>query len=122
MTPASLFHPAVAAWFDAAFAGPTAAQALARDFRSLDRIAEASEEELAAADGVGPTIARSIRDWFAVDWHREVVEKWRVAGVRMADEGEAAGPGPLTCAIGQGSAPPVRQKVCRDMSTPPGTR
>jgi DNA ligase (NAD+) len=76
--------------------GPTAAQALARDFRSLDRIAEASEEELAAADGVGPTIARSIRDWFAVDWHREVVEKWRAAGVRMADEGEDAGPGPLT--------------------------
>jgi DNA ligase (NAD+) len=76
--------------------GPTAAQALARDFRSLDRIAEAGEEELAAADGVGPTIAQSIRDWFTVDWHREVVEKWRRAGVRMADEGEAAGPGPLT--------------------------
>jgi DNA ligase (NAD+) len=76
--------------------GPTAAQALARDFRSLDRIAEASEEELAAADGVGPTIAKSIRDWFDVDWHRDVVEKWRRAGVRMADEGEDAGPGPLT--------------------------
>jgi DNA ligase (NAD+) len=76
--------------------GPTAAQALARDFRSVDRIAEASEEELAAAEGVGPTIAASIRDWFAVDWHREVVEKWRRAGVRMADEGEDAGPGPLT--------------------------
>lgn len=76
--------------------GPTAAQALARDFRSLDRIAEASEEELAAADGVGPTIATSIRDWFAVDWHREVVEKWRRAGVRMVDEGSDAGPGPLT--------------------------
>jgi DNA ligase (NAD+) len=76
--------------------GPTAAQALARDFRSLDRIAEASEEELAAADGVGPTIARSVKEWFAVDWHRGVVEKWRAAGVRMADEGEDAGPGPLT--------------------------
>jgi DNA ligase (NAD+) len=76
--------------------GPTAAQALARDFRSLDRIATASEEELAAADGVGPTIARSVRDWFAVDWHREVVEKWRRAGVRLADAGEDAPPGPLT--------------------------
>ena len=75
--------------------GPTAAQALARDFRSLDRIAEASEEELAAADGVGPTIARSVKDWFTVDWHCGVVAKWRAAGVRMADEGEAAGPGPL---------------------------
>ncbi|WP_369253658.1 NAD-dependent DNA ligase LigA [Geodermatophilus amargosae] len=76
--------------------GPTAAQALARDFRSLDRIAAASEEELAAADGVGPTIARSVRDWFAVDWHREVVEKWRRAGVSLADAGEDAPPGPLT--------------------------
>jgi DNA ligase (NAD+) len=76
--------------------GPTAAQALARDFRSMDRIMAATEEELAAADGVGPTIAASVRDWFGVDWHREVVDKWRSAGVRMADAGEDAPPGPLT--------------------------
>ncbi|MGZ4506140.1 MAG: NAD-dependent DNA ligase LigA [Blastococcus sp.] len=76
--------------------GPTAAQALARDFRSMERIMTATEEELAAADGVGPTIARSVRDWFAVDWHRDVVDKWRQAGVRMADAGEDAPPGPLT--------------------------
>ncbi|WP_456599662.1 NAD-dependent DNA ligase LigA [Blastococcus sp. SYSU DS0616] len=76
--------------------GPTAAQALARDFRSMDRIIAATEDELAAADGVGPTIARSVRDWFAVDWHRDVVEKWRQAGVRMADAAEDAPPGPLT--------------------------
>ncbi|MCA0146462.1 NAD-dependent DNA ligase LigA [Blastococcus sp. LR1] len=76
--------------------GPTAAQALARDFRSMDRIMAATEEELAAADGVGPTIAKSVRDWFTVDWHRDVVEKWRQAGVRMADVGEDAPPGPLT--------------------------
>ncbi|MGI8307933.1 NAD-dependent DNA ligase LigA [Saccharopolyspora hattusasensis] len=66
--------------------GPTAAQALAREFGSLDRIEAASEEELAAADGVGPTIATAVREWFEVDWHREVVRKWRAAGVRMADE------------------------------------
>ncbi|OMQ16024.1 DNA ligase (NAD(+)) LigA [Modestobacter sp. VKM Ac-2676] len=76
--------------------GPTAAQALAREFRSIDRLMAAGEEELAAAEGVGPTIATAVRDWFAVDWHRDVVEKWRRAGVRMADEGEDAGPGPLT--------------------------
>jgi DNA ligase (NAD+) len=76
--------------------GPTAAQALARDFRSIDRIMAASEEELAAADGVGPTIAAAVRDWFAVDWHREVVEKWRRAGVRLADAEDDAPPGPLT--------------------------
>jgi DNA ligase (NAD+) len=76
--------------------GPTAAQALARDFRSMDRIMAATEDELAAADGVGPTIARAVSDWFTVDWHVEVVEKWRQAGVRMADVGEDAPPGPLT--------------------------
>ncbi|MFC7340901.1 NAD-dependent DNA ligase LigA [Saccharopolyspora griseoalba] len=66
--------------------GPTAAQALAREFGSLERIEAASEEEIAAADGVGPTIAGAVREWFAVDWHREIVRKWREAGVRMADE------------------------------------
>jgi DNA ligase (NAD+) len=76
--------------------GPTAAQALARDFRSMERIMAATEEELAAADGVGPTIAGAVRDWFGVDWHLDVVEKWRRAGVRMADAGEDAPPGPLT--------------------------
>ena len=76
--------------------GPTAAQALAREFRSIDAIIAASEEELAAADGVGPTIATAVRDWFAVDWHRGVVEKWRAAGVRLADPESDSGPGPLT--------------------------
>src|SRR6266540_270040 len=59
--------------------GPTAAQALAREFRSLDRIADASTDELAGAEGVGPTIAEAIREWFAVDWHRAIVDKWRAA-------------------------------------------
>jgi DNA ligase (NAD+) len=76
--------------------GPTAAQALAREFRSLDRLQEAGEEELAAAEGVGPTIATAVRDWFAVDWHRDVVAKWRAAGVRMTDPESDDGPGPLT--------------------------
>ena len=75
--------------------GPTAAQALARVFRSVDRIAAASEEELAAAEGVGPTIAESVREWFAVDWHRAVVEKWRAAGVELAEQAADAGPRPL---------------------------
>ena len=75
--------------------GPTAAQELARHFRSLDRIATAAESELAAADGVGPTIAGGVREWFAVDWHRAVVEKWRAAGVRLADDIGEAAPRPL---------------------------
>ncbi|PZS17877.1 MAG: DNA ligase (NAD(+)) LigA [Pseudonocardiales bacterium] len=65
--------------------GPTAAQALAREFRTLQAVETADEQALAAVDGVGPTIAAAVREWFAVDWHREVVAKWRAAGVRMAE-------------------------------------
>jgi DNA ligase (NAD+) len=66
--------------------GPTAARALATEFGSLDAIEAASEEQLAAAEGVGPTIAAAVVEWFTVDWHRAIVDKWRAAGVRMADE------------------------------------
>jgi DNA ligase (NAD+) len=75
--------------------GPTAAQALAREFRSVERIEAAAEEDLAAVDGVGPTIARAVREWFEVDWHRGVVEKWRAAGVDLVEEGGEEGPRPL---------------------------
>ncbi|TBL29204.1 NAD-dependent DNA ligase LigA [Verrucosispora sp. SN26_14.1] len=75
--------------------GPTAAQALARHFRSVEAIDAASEEELSSVDGVGPTIAVSIREWLAVDWHREVIRKWADAGVRMAEEAQGEGPRPL---------------------------
>lgn len=71
--------------------GPTAARALASAFGSVPRIAMASEEELAAVEGVGPVIATAIREWFDVDWHRAVVDKWAAAGVRMRDE-PAGGP------------------------------
>ncbi|GAB2614184.1 NAD-dependent DNA ligase LigA [Streptomyces capparidis] len=75
--------------------GPTAAQALAREFRSVDRIIEADEEELANTDGVGPTIAAAVKQWFAEPWHREIIEKWRAAGVRLEEKGFGTGPRPL---------------------------
>ncbi|MFJ5550663.1 NAD-dependent DNA ligase LigA [Streptomyces sp. NPDC093225] len=77
--------------------GPVAAEALAREFRSIDRIEQATEEELAAVEGVGPTIAASLTQWFEEEWHREILRKWRAAGVRMEDEGagEDQGPRPL---------------------------
>jgi DNA ligase (NAD+) len=65
--------------------GPTAARALASEFGSLDRIEDASVDALAAVDGVGPTIAASLREWFLVDWHRAIIAKWRDAGVRLED-------------------------------------
>jgi DNA ligase (NAD+) len=65
--------------------GPTAARALAQEFRSMERIRSASEEELAAAEGVGPIIAEAVIEWFGVDWHVEIVDKWVAAGVAMED-------------------------------------
>ena len=66
--------------------GPTAARSLATEFGSLQAIEDATPEQLADVEGLGGTLAQSIHDWFAVDWHREVVEKWRAAGVSMEDE------------------------------------
>ncbi|MEU7645766.1 NAD-dependent DNA ligase LigA [Streptomyces huasconensis] len=77
--------------------GPVAAEALAREFRSIDRIDQATEVELATTEGVGPVIAASLKQWFAEEWHREILRKWRAAGVRMEEEssGEDEGPRPL---------------------------
>jgi len=66
--------------------GPTASRALATAFGSMDAIRAASEEELANVDGVGPTIAAAVKEWFAEDWHVNIVQAWAAAGVRMKDE------------------------------------
>ena len=69
--------------------GPTAARALATAFGSLEAIMAADEEQLADVEGVGPTIAAALREWFEVNWHRAILDKWRAAGVRTADERDA---------------------------------
>jgi DNA ligase (NAD+) len=70
--------------------GPTAARALATHFESLDAIRAAGVDELSGVDGVGPTIAEAVVEWFAVDWHAAIVDAWKSAGVRMADERDAS--------------------------------
>ena len=72
--------------------GPTAARALATEFGDIDDIKAASTEQLAAVEGVGATIADAVTEWFTVDWHCEIVDKWRAAGVRMADERDESVP------------------------------
>jgi DNA ligase (NAD+) len=69
--------------------GPTAAQALANTFGDMHAIAQANAQELADIDGVGETIAQSIIEWFAVDWHREIIKKWEKAGVLMQAQATA---------------------------------
>jgi DNA ligase (NAD+) len=71
--------------------GPTAARALAAEFGSLDAIEAANVDALAAVEGVGPTIAAAVRDWFTEGWHRAIVAKWSSAGVRLAEENFDAG-------------------------------
>jgi DNA ligase (NAD+) len=71
--------------------GPVAARALANHFGSVDAIRAASVDELAAVEGVGPIIAEAVVDWFTVDWHVEIVDRWAAAGARLATPGH---PGP----------------------------
>jgi DNA ligase (NAD+) len=75
--------------------GPTAAQALAREFHDLYEIAGATRDALAGVDGVGAVIADSIIEWFAVDWHRNIVDRWAAAGVRMHEDAAPVGEQPL---------------------------
>ena len=74
--------------------GPTAAQAIARAYPSIDAIASATASELESVEGVGAVIAESVVDWFSVDWHADIVNKWQLAGVRMEDA-ISDGPRPL---------------------------
>ncbi len=77
--------------------GPTAAQALARELFSIDAIMEADHDTLAGVDGVGTIIAESVIEWFAVDWHRSIVDRWRECGVRLADPvSDERAPAPLS--------------------------
>ncbi|MFD6445791.1 NAD-dependent DNA ligase LigA [Promicromonospora sp. NPDC060204] len=75
--------------------GPVAARALAGWFGSVDAIEAASEEELAAVEGVGPVIAAEIKAWLAVEWHQGILAAWRAAGVRLETPGH---PGPAAMA------------------------
>jgi DNA ligase (NAD+) len=71
--------------------GPVAARALADWFGSLAAIRAADREQLAEVEGVGGIIADSLLEWFAVDWHVEIVDRWTAAGVQWETPGH---PGP----------------------------
>ena len=79
--------------------GPVAARSLANHFGSLDRIFAASEIELSEVDGVGPILAKSLKDWILIDWHKNLIESWRKAGV-LLEIPDHRGPGSNTSAGG----------------------
>ncbi|MDN5769482.1 MAG: NAD-dependent DNA ligase LigA [Microlunatus sp.] len=66
--------------------GKGVAPDVARAFGSIDTLAAATPEQLADVEGIGPTLVTAITDWFAVDWHREIVRKWQAAGAVMRDD------------------------------------
>lgn len=68
--------------------GPTAAQALAAKYGSIEAIAAADVDDLAQTEGVGGVIAQSVYDWLRVGWHQEIIDAWQQAGAPLADEGE----------------------------------
>src|SRR5437762_10667412 len=77
--------------------GSTVARLITQAFPSIDGLMDATEEDIAAVEGVGPIIARSVVEWFADEENLELIEKLRRAGVRMEDEPREARPeGPLT--------------------------
>jgi DNA ligase (NAD+) len=81
-----------AAGAEAERAAADAAKAEREAGRARARAVAAALAPIAGVDGVGPTIAAAVRDWFAVDWHREVVARWRASGVRMVDEVDTSVP------------------------------
>jgi DNA ligase (NAD+) len=70
--------------------GPVAARSLMNHFGSIDKIFGASEQELAGVDGVGGVVAKTIKEWIAVDWHQEILKAWRQAGVNFTQETSSA--------------------------------
>lgn len=73
--------------------GPVAARSLMNTFGSIEKIFDASEEQLAGVDGVGQVVANTIKEWIAVDWHKEIVAAWKKAGVNFTQETSVGGLG-----------------------------
>lgn len=73
--------------------GPVAARSLLNHFGSLDKVFSASEQELAGVDGVGGVVAKTIKEWIAVDWHLEIVDSWKKAGVNFTQDTAVSGSG-----------------------------
>ncbi|MGO1607569.1 MAG: NAD-dependent DNA ligase LigA [Brevibacterium yomogidense] len=84
--------------------GPAAAREIAAAFGSMEAVRSAPVDELAAIEGVGEVIAQSLHEWFDVDWHVEIVDRWLAAGVVMDDAVTGAAAGGASGAASGGAA------------------
>lgn len=75
------------------FVGATVAKRLARSFKSIDNLMNASFEELVDVEDIGERIAASVREFFANEVNRELVEKLKAAGLEFEASDDAATPG-----------------------------
>lgn len=66
------------------FVGETSAKLIARHFKNMDALMEATEEELKDVDGIGDVIARSVVDYFASEKNRMIVERLKKYGLQMS--------------------------------------
>jgi DNA ligase (NAD+) len=73
--------------------GPVAARSLMNSFGSIEKIFAASEDELARVDGVGAVVAATIKEWFSIDWHKDIVQAWKKAGVNFTQDISASNSG-----------------------------
>jgi DNA ligase (NAD+) len=72
--------------------GGATAQDIAREMGHLDRILDASAEDLTQVEGIGPIVAQSVHEFFARKRTRQLVEKLREAGVNFEGPSRAAAP------------------------------
>ena len=66
--------------------GKGVAPDVAAAFGDIDALGNATPEQLAEVEGIGPTLVTAITDWFAEPWHRQIVAKWKAAGCVMRNE------------------------------------
>lgn len=66
--------------------GKGVAPDVAAAFGDIDALGNATPEQLAEVEGIGPTLVTAITEWFAVPWHREIIAKWKAAGCVMRNE------------------------------------
>jgi DNA ligase (NAD+) len=76
--------------------GKTVAQLLARRFGTLAALAAASEAEIEAVPGVGPTIAQAVAEFFATDVNQKLIARLAAAHVAQTEPNAVASGGPLT--------------------------